>query len=125
VIDDATVEGVCVDMSGQATFEAGVLLWEMAFRRHAMDGYPRVCPLRGIVMPHDVADTCVLSAEEQRGAADAGYPVAQFTQLVREMVAMDATRRPSLTDARRRLETMLNPATVGQGLPDLLGGGFE
>jgi hypothetical protein len=89
-----------------------VLLWEMAFRRHAMDGYPRVCPLRGIVMPHDVAGTCVLSAEEQRGAADAGYPVAQFTQLVREMVSMDATRRPSLTEARRRLETMLNPGMV-------------
>ncbi len=100
---------VTVDMSGQAVFEAGVLLWEMAFRRHHVDdSYPLILDTRA----YDVADTCMLSVEEAEAATAAGYPVDDFVRLVRDMVAMDASTRVSLSDARRRLELILNPELV-------------
>jgi hypothetical protein len=102
-------EFVTVDMSGQAVFEAGVLLWEMAFRRHPVDdSYPLMLD----DSDYDVADTCVLRVEEAGAATAAGYPVDDFVRLVRDMVAMDASTRVSLSDARRRLELMLNPELV-------------
>ncbi len=105
VIDDATAEGVSVDMSGQATFEAGVVLWEMAFRRHPVHtSYPLLTE----------RDSCVLATEDREAAADMGYPVEAFTQLVRDMVALRPSERPTLADARMRFESMLSHARVSE-----------
>jgi hypothetical protein len=102
-------EIVSVDMSGQAVFEAGVLLWKMAFRRHPVhDSYPMILESRAF----DGADMCVLDDRERAEAIAAGYPVDEFACLVRAMVAMDASTRVSLAEARRRLEGTLNPTCV-------------
>jgi hypothetical protein len=111
-------ESVTVDLSGQAVFEAGVLLWGMAFRRHPIDdSYPLILDVparsRGSV------DPCTLSVDERAAASAAGYPVDEFATLVRGMVAMDPATRPSLTEARRRLEATMNSICVSEDLANV------
>jgi hypothetical protein len=104
---------IVVDMGGQAVFEAGVLLWEMAFRRHPIcDSYPHILD----VTSHDSIAICAMTVDEQAAASAAGYPVHEFSALVRGMVAMDPATRPSLTEARRQLETMMSVTSVGDAL---------
>jgi hypothetical protein len=101
-------EFVTADFSGQAVFEAGVLLWEAAFRRHPVhDSYPLVLNVK-----HDGAGTCALAADELAEAAAVGYPGEEFAVLVRDMVAMEPSTRPALAEARRRLEAMLSSTCV-------------
>ena len=51
-------EVVTVDLTGQAAFEAGVSLWEMAFRRHPITSYPLVLDVKS----RDEVDSCTLTA---------------------------------------------------------------
>ena len=108
-------DSVTIDLSGQAVFEAGVLLWEMAFRRHPIDeSYPLILDVparsRGTV------DLCALTVDERAAASAAGYPVDEFATLVRGMVAMDPATRPSLAEARRRLEATMSSTCVSENL---------
>jgi hypothetical protein len=100
-------EFVPVDLGGQAVFEAGVLLWEMAFRRYPISAfYPSSLDARGYGGGGD-GDTCWLTADEVTAATAVGYPVQLFTKLVRDMVAMHPHERPALPDARMRFEAMI------------------
>jgi hypothetical protein len=114
----ALVENVQIDLGGQAVFEAGVLLWEMAFRRHPVhSSYPLSLSERA----YDRDETCALPADEKTAATAVGYPMDAFSALVRDMVAMNPATRPSLAVARGRLEGMMSSTCVSTRLPEYFG----
>lgn len=109
---DAAIEGVAVDYSGQATFEAGVLLWEIATGNHPIVNYPVVLGLGSESKTSgDVGDTCVLTPEQSTQLVAAGYPEG-FVSLVRAMIDVDPAKRPTLSQAIATFNMMFSNALV-------------
>jgi serine/threonine protein kinase len=84
-----------IDFSGQASFEAGVLLFEIATCQHPLPGYPS-----GYFTPTGklkYSDSQIIESEEMVTRLEAaGYP-ASFTSLVRSMVTCRTSNRLTLT----------------------------
>lgn len=98
---DPSPESIIVDYSGQAVFEVGVLLWEMAVGAHPVARYPTA-------LTYTAEDVCEVSSGVQAQLEEGGYP-PEFVRLVRRMVAFDAGARPSLADALRQLNVLFDP----------------
>lgn len=91
-------KSVEVDLSGQAAFEAGVLLFELAVCAHPLGNYPGsiVSPDGKIAYSPEAA--CVVPAAVEAEMVRAGYP-SGFFALIRRMVSCEAAVRPSLRSA--------------------------
>ncbi len=116
---DPMVLSVELDLSGQAAFEAGVLLWETALGKHPINSYPVAClsgPMHARSHTYTRASTCVLTAADRAGLAAAGYPVDEFVTLVQDLVSCDPRLRPRLSDASERFDRLLHPTCRSLGL---------
>lgn len=96
---------VSVDFSGQAVFEAGVALFEIATCLHPLLGYPSSCESHLGVVSYPFDAPCRVSRGLEAELASGGYP-SGFTQLIRRMVACDVTKRPSLHSAAAELKAL-------------------
>lgn len=84
------------DYRGPRTFEAGVLLCELAFSCHPLAGYPAGYIVDGRVVTGD-GRACAFSPEKLRAIESAGYP-PDFLPLLRECVSPTASHRPALSE---------------------------
>lgn len=94
--------GVMVDFRGQAVYELGVLLWEMAVGWHPVLVPPALAP-------YTSTDVCVLAPDVFADLEGEGYPTAEFAGLVGRMVAFETGDRPSLAAAEGRFEVLFDP----------------
>lgn len=94
--------GVIVDFRGQAVFEMGVLLWELAVGRHPIQGYP-------LRLAYTPANVCELGPDVLADLVSEGYPAEEFAGLVGQMVALEAGDRPSLVAAADNFEALFDP----------------
>lgn len=99
-----------VDYSGQAVFEVGTLLHELAVGVHPLPGYP-TGHVNGSRVSYSADIACVLTAERAAAVVAAGYPPA-FLSLARRCVGPVAADRPSLADVLRDLACMFSDCQV-------------
>ena len=109
---DPTCLSTVVDYSGQAVFEAGVLLWEMATGQHPLDSYPTAQQQPGSAgkIVYDDGDVCEVDDELREALLSSGYPVSEFVALIKSMVGIDASSRPSLSAAKGRFDALFSVA---------------
>lgn len=111
---DPSTRTTTVDYSGQAVFEAGVLLFELAFGKHPLPGYPSM-HVSHLGTCYTVADACVLPEELASAIAQAGYPHA-FIPLVRRCVSPVAADRPTLVELLVGLAAMFSDVQLASVL---------
>ena len=110
---------VPMDLSGQASFEAGMLFGFMILRRLPLIEYPEAFfkrhdgPAGDKYYKYTRADICVLTEDEQRALETAGYSL-DVIALICDMLDPDKGRRPSLAVFRERLLVLLDPSVVNR-----------
>lgn len=91
-----------ISFKGQASFEAGVLLCELACGVHPVAGYNT----GRHDMTYSDAELCCLPEERKCGLRDAGYPVEPFLTLIRRLVAFRPEDRLPLTAVLTELDRL-------------------
>lgn len=128
---DPLLMSSAVDYTGQAVFEAGVLLWELATGQHPIvGGYP--LSFRDPLLPGPVrySSDVLMANVSVKAMQQAGYPHG-FVELLQSMIVCDASQRPTLTQAHERLLELFSKATAlaqlkavkldGHTTPELVG----
>ena len=94
-----------VDYGGQATFELGLVLHEVALRKSPIPDYPMACKDEtGSSVHYSDASLCA-DVTDATALAEAGYP-EEFLPLIRRMVAFNPRDRPSLDSALAEFDCM-------------------
>ena len=113
VFQSGTCHSTPVDFSGQAAFEAGVLLFELAVLTHPIPGYPS-----GTIITADSGEkqlkyddevVCAIGAPLRTQLLEAGYEADAFLDIIRRMVCCDARKRLPLVTAFTALERLFEP----------------
>ena len=98
------IDAVDVDLSGQATFEAAMVIAAILMRRPPIPGYP-------LSITYTREDICKLSAAEESALIEAGYS-NELLELLRDGLDVDTTKRPALRVFRDKLIAVLEPCVM-------------
>lgn len=105
---DHSVTEVDIDLTGQAVFEAGVLLWRVLTGTHPLPEYPtrwQTGPLSARVVRYTREDVCILSPATRALLTAAGYDL-EIVELCRDALSLEPELRPSLRAFAARLSEL-------------------
>lgn len=106
-----------IDLSGQAVFEAAMVIGTMLLRRLPLRGYPERYQVRedaGMRIRYAPADVCALTEVEATCLRASGIQLAAV-DLIRAGLHPDSSKRPTLSAFRDWLVQCLEPCVAGVG----------
>lgn len=111
----STATEVDIDLTGQAVFEAAMVIGTILLRRWPIRRYPEryqvLKPGVGMRVQYTLADVCVLTDAEAAGLRSAGVHFS-VVDLIRAALHPDSSMRPSLSAFRDGLVRCLEPAVL-------------